>query len=98
MYTKLIGVKAVTALLDNLEKDGILATDRMRRESLTRLINLTIRTTYFTSNGRIYEQSFGLPMSSPLSPLLANIFMDKVGENFEMSPQQPTVIMRYLDD
>ncbi|VEL17021.1 unnamed protein product [Protopolystoma xenopodis] len=49
-------------------------------------------------NGRIYEQSFSLPIGSPLSPLLSTFFMDAFEENFKMSPRQPTVIIRHRDD
>ncbi|VEL18470.1 unnamed protein product [Protopolystoma xenopodis] len=70
MYTNISGEKAVSALLEILEREeDILEAERIRKESLTRLINLTIRTTCFTLNGNIYEQIFGLPMEYPLSPL-----------------------------
>ncbi|VEL09724.1 unnamed protein product [Protopolystoma xenopodis] len=49
-------------------------------------------------NGTIYEQILGLPMRSPLSPLLEDVYMNKIEENFKMSPLQPAVLMRYLDD
>ncbi|VEL35619.1 unnamed protein product [Protopolystoma xenopodis] len=62
------------------------------------VINLTIRTTYFTTNGKISEQIFGPPMGSPLSPVLANVYMNKIEENFKMASLQPTVLMWYVDD
>ncbi|VEL09209.1 unnamed protein product [Protopolystoma xenopodis] len=37
-------------------------------------------------------------MGSPHSPLLANVCMNKIEENFKMAPLQPAVFMRYLDD
>ncbi|VEL39623.1 unnamed protein product [Protopolystoma xenopodis] len=66
----------------------------------TKCVPLTLPTnmTYFTFSDCIYEQIFVLPMGSPLSLLLANIFMGKLEENFKMSLQQAIVIMRYLDD
>ncbi|VEL32693.1 unnamed protein product [Protopolystoma xenopodis] len=93
MYTNISGEKAITALLDVLEREEyILEAERIWKESLTRLINLTVSTTYFTSNGDIYSQMFGLPMEPPLSPLLDRL------EEFEKLPLQPRVLMRYLDD
>ncbi|VEL23210.1 unnamed protein product [Protopolystoma xenopodis] len=79
MYTNISGEKAVSVLLDILEREeDILEAERIRKDSLTRLINFTVGTTYFTFNDSIYEQIFGLPMGSPLSTLLANVYMDKL--------------------
>ena len=33
-------------------------------------------TTYFCFNGQIYRQKFGTAMGSPVSPLVANMFME----------------------
>ncbi|VEL21014.1 unnamed protein product [Protopolystoma xenopodis] len=99
MYTNILGEKAVSALLEILKREeDILEAVRIRKESLTQLINLTVMTTYFTFNGIIYEHIFGLPIGSPLSPLLANVYMDKLEREFEKSPLQPRLLMRYLDD
>ncbi|VEL12998.1 unnamed protein product [Protopolystoma xenopodis] len=37
-------------------------------------------------------------MGSPLLPLLANVYMDKLERDFEKSPLQPRVLVQYLDD
>ncbi|VEL15279.1 unnamed protein product [Protopolystoma xenopodis] len=98
MYTIISGEKAVSALLEILElEEDILEAERIRKESLTRLINLKVRITCFTFNGSIYDQIFGLPMGSPLSPL-ASGYTDKLEMEFEKSPLQPRVSMRYLED
>ncbi|VEL18206.1 unnamed protein product [Protopolystoma xenopodis] len=63
MYTNISGEKAVSALMEMLEREeDILDAERIRKESLTRTINLTVMTTYFTFNDIIYEQIFGLPV------------------------------------
>ncbi|VEL18957.1 unnamed protein product [Protopolystoma xenopodis] len=99
MYTNISGEKAVSALMEILEREeDILEAERIRKESLTRLINLTVSTTYLTFNGNIYKQIFGLPMGHPLSPLLSNVYMDNLEREFGKSPLQPRVLMRYLDD
>ena len=35
-----------------------------------------VTTTYFSFRGVIYQQKFGAAMGSPVSPLLANFFME----------------------
>ncbi|VEL37994.1 unnamed protein product [Protopolystoma xenopodis] len=83
MNTNISGEKAVSTLLEILElEEDILEAEWIQKESLTQLINLTVRTTYFTFTGSINEQIFELPMGSPLSPLLANVYMDKLEKEF----------------
>ncbi|VEL21182.1 unnamed protein product [Protopolystoma xenopodis] len=89
MYTNISGEKTVSMLLEILEREYyILGAERIRKESLTRLINLTVRINNFTFNGSIYEQIFELPMGSPLSPL----------SNCMKPSLQSSIFMRYLDD
>ncbi|VEL19732.1 unnamed protein product [Protopolystoma xenopodis] len=88
-----IGEKAVTALLEVLEREkDILEEERIRKESLTRLINLTVSTIYPTFNCK-YEQIFALPMGLPFLPLRKFIH-EQVGERI----REVTVLIRYLDD
>ncbi|GJQ66709.1 hypothetical protein Trydic_g4657 [Trypoxylus dichotomus] len=45
------------------------------------LMDLTehcLKDTYFTYNGQRYRQTKGAPMESPLSPIIANIFMKEL--------------------
>ncbi|VEL36922.1 unnamed protein product [Protopolystoma xenopodis] len=70
MYTNIFEENVLMALLEILNREeDILESQRIGRESLTRQFNLTIRTSYFTFNGNIYEQIFGLPMGSQLSTI-----------------------------
>ncbi|VEL10404.1 unnamed protein product [Protopolystoma xenopodis] len=69
MFTNVSGENVVSASLEILQREeDIVEAEWIRKESLTRLINLMVTTTYFTSNGSIYEQIFGLQVGSPLSP------------------------------
>jgi len=40
------------------------------------LLEFILSTTYFWFNGQIYRQKFGTAMGSPVSPLVANMFME----------------------
>ncbi|VEL24232.1 unnamed protein product [Protopolystoma xenopodis] len=55
MYPSISGENAVTALLEVLKREeDILEAELIRKESSTRLINLTVSNTYLTFNGNIY--------------------------------------------
>ncbi|XP_069995021.1 uncharacterized protein [Penaeus vannamei] len=50
------------------------------------LIRLCVESNSFSSEGRFYPQTFGVAMGSPLSPVLANLYM----EFFDDSPPKET--------
>jgi hypothetical protein len=65
----------------------------------TKLAEVCLRSTFFSYQGEFYEQTSGVAMGSPLSPIVANLFM----ENFEKRaldsyPLKPTRWKRFVDD
>ena len=52
----------------------------MKVEHIISLLELCLKTTYFQFQGRFYEQIQGAAMGSPISPIVANLFM----EDFEV--------------
>ena len=63
------------------------------------LLEFCMRSTYFTFRGKFYEQVEGAAMDSPISPIVANLYM----ENFETralqpSPNSPLLWKRFVDD
>lgn len=63
------------------------------------LTKLCVESPFFVYDGQYYEQTDGLPMGSPLSPLLADIFLDyiecKALNNYH---EKPLIWIRYVDD
>ena len=63
------------------------------------LLEFCLTNTYFSFQGKLYEQKEGAAMGSPISPIVANIFM----EDFEnralaTSPCTPNICKRFVDD
>jgi hypothetical protein len=63
------------------------------------MVEFCLRNSYFTWNGKLYRQTNGAAMGSPLSPVVANLFM----EDFERKALQsfrkkPKLFVRYVDD
>jgi len=62
-------------------------------------IKFVLSSTYFTFNNVIYKQTYGTPMGSPLSPIVADIVMqDLETECINKFEFQLTFYFRYVDD
>ena len=58
-----------------------------------------MRSTYFTFQKEFYEHVEGVAMGSPLSPIVANLYMEKFKkEAIEPFPLKPKRWKRYVDD
>ncbi|XP_071578645.1 uncharacterized protein [Temnothorax nylanderi] len=100
----------VTALFTNIPKDLVLRGIEKRwfhiskKTDLTlpqflHAIDLVLSSTSFVFNGVIYEQIFGSPMGSPLSPDTADIVMDDLETHcLNLLNLNISVFFRYVDD
>ena len=71
----------------------------MSVQTITEQLTYCITSTYFTWGDKTYEQIHGLPMGSPLSPLLAEVFMADFEERtLGNAPIKPYCWMRKVDD
>jgi len=63
------------------------------------LFQHVLTTTYFKWNNTIFEQKEGVAMGSPLSPVIANFYMERF-EDVALSSavMKPTCWLRYVDD
>ncbi|XP_065213372.1 uncharacterized protein LOC135840674 [Planococcus citri] len=66
---------------------------------LAKLFDHCLKASYFLYNGEFYEQKDGVAMGSPLSPKVANFYMEKFEEKaLETATLKPKIWLRYVDD
>ena len=101
LYTNVPVNESIAVILDCLFANDSSLYEGFTREEFKKLLELTLMDSYFKFNGSIYKQITGLSMGSPISPLIANIFLNK----FETSILnncpvnfKPQFYKRYLDD
>ena len=69
-----IPIDELLNILDNLLDNSKLSSEQ--KSDLKKLVQICLQQNYFKFNNKFYMQLDGLPMGSPLSPLLSEIFMD----------------------
>ncbi|MGL5624125.1 reverse transcriptase domain-containing protein [Cetobacterium sp.] len=103
----------ITSLFTNIPKEKAIELTQERLRSVQNLNDLTkltvddivrglftcLSSSYFTYDNKLYHQNEGLAMGSPLSPILADIYM----EEFERIVTtrctiHPKIWIRYVDD
>ena len=63
------------------------------------LLEFCLESTYFTFKGRFYEQQEGAAMGSPISPIVANLYMEDLETKAIQSAQNPPSFWRrFVDD
>ena len=68
-------------------------------EMVTDLLRICLTTTYFLFDGKIYSQVEGAAMGSPVSPIVANLFMEHFEEKaLSTCTARPRLWLRYVDD
>jgi len=100
----------VTSLFNNIPKELVIQgirnrwndiqkTTKMSISQMLNAIELVLSSTSFKFNGKYYEQIYGSPMGSPLSPILADIVMEDLEVNcLQKMEFKIHTYYRYVDD
>ena len=77
LFTSVPIQPAIDVIKKLLEEDGELQQrSKMSVNHIICLLEFCLRMIYFTFQGKLYEQQEGAAMGSPISPIVANLFIE----------------------
>ncbi|CAF2990126.1 unnamed protein product [Rotaria sp. Silwood2] len=96
MFTNVPVSQAISIVLQLIGSSEKFCQTRLTKSDLYDLLNLCLKNSYFTFNGRFYRQKNGLPMGNILSGLIADIYLHHHLQQRLIEIQGRT--WRYVDD
>ena len=79
--------------------DAMDAIKKITNPDIAKLIEVFLRSTFFSFLEEFYEQTSGVAMGSPLSPIVANIFMESFKTlALNSYPLKPKIWKRFVYD
>ncbi|XP_060756573.1 uncharacterized protein LOC132867607, partial [Neoarius graeffei] len=101
LFTCIPTTEAVESVRKRLLQDSsLLDRTKLTTDQICTLLDLCLTTTYFQFNESFYRQKHGCAMGSPVSPIVANLYMEEV-EHIALTTfagVAPSHWFRYVDD
>ena len=100
LFTSVPVQESIDIITKRLEEDDTL-NDRttLSPQQVSDLLSVCLNTTYFRFDSTYYVQTEGAAMGSPVSPIVANLFMEHFEQQALSSyPHPPRIWGRYVDD
>ena len=100
LFTNVPIDEALHVIKDKLtEDDTLFERTGIPIDSIMELLTLCLKTTAFQLDDQFFKQTEGIAMGSPLSPIVANIYMEYFEQMALNSfPLAPLTWLRYVDD
>jgi hypothetical protein len=81
-----------------MDFDELEGWTKLNTDEIMELLNICISSTYFKFNDQFYKQLEGAAMGSPISPIFAELFLQKLENDLIKNNRNIIVWRRYVDD